>query len=138
MGKPVVLDASAWLTVLLEEEKKELVEPVLAVHVLVAPELIRYETANAVLKAKKSGLKVFKNTPLQDLLNLVWEFPVQMVSPDVWWSEAVALVEQHSLTFYDASYVACASAMGLPILTLDKKILSVAISEKIAPALMTA
>ena len=77
MSKPIVLDASAWLAVLLNEDNADWVREL------------------------------------------------------IWWKESVRLVREHSLTFYDASYVAVAVVLEMPLLSLDEKILDVMKREKV-------
>ena len=127
MLEPIVLDASAWLAVLLKEDGAEAIEPVLQDRTLFAPELIRYETANGILYAKRSGRSVFKKIPLLELFEIIWEFPISIVPMQTWWKRSAELVEQYDLTFYDAAYVGVAGALRIPILTMDKKIMKIII-----------
>ncbi|MBI2119182.1 MAG: type II toxin-antitoxin system VapC family toxin [Elusimicrobia bacterium] len=122
MANPIILDASAWLAVLLKEEESNQIEYLLGEHSLLAPELIYYEAANGILFAKRGERTAFKSVPLEELLNFIFEFPIRTIQKDVWWEKSVEIAQNYDLTFYDSTYLACAKALDLPLLTLDKKI----------------
>ena len=131
MVEPVVLDASAWLAVILAEEGYEAIEAVLTRHPLLAPELIRYETANGLIRARHTGRLTLRQQTFGDLLELIRAFPIQIVPPDVFWKDAVRLLQRHHLTFYDATYLGTALAFKIPLLTLDGKMRAVMQQEDI-------
>ena len=135
MADPVVIDASAWLAVLLREENADLVEAHLIHRHLLAPELIRYETANGILLAERRGRLTPKGLIQEELFKAILSFPIQTVPLAVWWDRSVKLVQAHGLTFYDAAYVGVAKALQLPLLTLDKKILNALKWEKLESVL---
>ena len=70
---------------------------------------------------------------LDGLLGIVGDFPIQIISTGIWWKESIRLVREHSLTFYDASYVAAAVVLEMPLLSLDERILQVMKREKVSP-----
>ena len=131
MSKPIVLDASAWLAVLLNEDNADWARELIEKRPLYAPELVRYEAANGLLYACRKRRLTMSKSVLEALLNVVGDFPIQVVSVDIWWKESVRLVREHSLTFYDASYVAVAVVLEMPLLSLDEKILDVMKREKV-------
>ena len=135
MLDPVIVDASAWLAVLLQEVEAPAVEPILERHPLIAPELIRYETANGLLFARKRKRLIDSGNTFDQLLSIIYSFPIQILPINAWWSYAVYLVNHYDLTFYDASYIGTAKALGLPLLTLDENIIKVMEQEKIAKVL---
>jgi predicted nucleic acid-binding protein len=125
MVNPIVLDASAWLAVILTEEGSDPIEAALIRHTLLAPELIRYETANGVIRARQSGRLTLRQQAVGELLELIRIFPIQMVPIDVFWKGTVRLVQRYHLTFYDATYLSTALAFKVPLLTRDGKIRAV-------------
>jgi predicted nucleic acid-binding protein len=131
MLETAVLDASAWLAVLLNEAGCDAMGSLLENLSLLAPELIKYEAVNAVLFAKKSKKANILKISLSGFFTIIWEFPIQIVRPEIWWDQAKYLVQNHDLTFYDAAYLGLAVALETPIITLDKKIISAAHAEKV-------
>ena len=100
MPKPLVLDASAWLAVLLNEENADWARGLLEKRPLCAPELVRYEAANGLLYACRKRRLTMSKSALEDLLNVVGDFPSQIVSIDIWWKESVRLVREYLHAHY--------------------------------------
>jgi predicted nucleic acid-binding protein len=132
MLDPLVLDASAWLAVILEEERCEDVTSAMVHHTLLAPDLLRYETANGVLHAKRAGRLAGTPRALKEALELIRAFPIRAVETEVFWAEASRLVQHYPLTFYDAAYLGTAAALKVPLLTLDGQVRAVMRQERIA------
>jgi len=135
MAEAMVIDASAWLALLLQEEKADLIAAHLTHHPLMAPELIRYEAANGILQARRRGRLLAQEDSFKLLLREILDFPIEIVSPETWWLAGVRMVQKHPLTFYDAAYVGLAGVLGLPLLTLDDKILQALKLEKMESVL---
>ena len=131
MPKPLVLDASAWLAVLLNEENSDRVRERIEQRPLYAPELVRYETANGLLYAFRKRRLSMSGSVLEGLLQVIGDFPIQIIATDIWWKESIRLSREYLLTFYDASYAAAAIALEMPLLSLDEQILDVMKREKI-------
>jgi predicted nucleic acid-binding protein len=134
MAESIVVDASAWLAVLLTEENSDLVEAHLVHGHLLAPELIRYETANGILYAERRG-RLTKGPTRDELFKMILNFPIQMIPLEAWWDRGIHLAQKHDLTFYDAAYVGVARALGIPMLTLDDKVRKVLKIEKLESVL---
>ncbi len=132
MADPILLDASAWLAFLLKEEEGNVVARLLESHLPCAPDLIRYEAANSVLTAKRAGRAALKGLSLGQMLDEVWEFPIETIPMKSWWKKAENLVQHHSIAFYDASYIACARVLDMPLLTLDRKMIQISRLEDIS------
>lgn len=125
MPDPIVVDASALLSVLLEEEGSDAMKGILEEYPLLAPDLIRYESANGILYAQKRRVVSSPKISLKNYMEIIWNFPIQEIPMKIWWQDAVRLVEDYDLTFYDAAYAASAQALKAPLLSLDRKLLRV-------------
>jgi len=130
MPDPIVVDASGWLAVHLQEPGWEAIEQLWVTRSLVAPELIRYETANGILMAKRRGR--FAPDGMAGMLRIVAQFPLQTIARETWWDTAIRLTREHALNFYDASYLAVAFTLNIPLLTLDREILKAMRDENVA------
>ena len=130
-SSPIVLDANAWLAVLLNEENSDWVREIIEKRPLFAPELIRYEAANGLLYAVRKRRLALPKPTLKELFEVIGDFPIQIIPVNTWWNESTRLVQEYSLTFYDASYVAVAIALEMPLLSLDEQILDVMKREKV-------
>jgi predicted nucleic acid-binding protein len=131
MVNAVILDASVWLAVILQEEDSESFKTVLEKSSLLAPELIKCETANGILNACRRNLTPLKKSSLDHYFKFIHEFPIQLLPLDLWWNDSVNLVKRHALTFYDAAYLGAAQALRIPLLTKDTELLSVMEVEKV-------
>jgi predicted nucleic acid-binding protein len=93
-------------------------EQVIAGHALYAPELVHVEATN-VLRRLELAIRI--TTPgasaaQEDLMQLEIElFPFEPFAERIW-------ELRHTVTGYDAWYVAVAEALGFPLATLDERL----------------
>jgi predicted nucleic acid-binding protein len=127
MAKKVLVDASAFLAVVLEESEKALIiEATRGCQILTAG-CLRWEIGNAfsaMLKRNrltyeevKQGIESFQRIAYEEL--------------EVGLEEAMEIANRHGIYAYDAYYLAAASRRGLELLSLDKPMLEVARKEGI-------
>ncbi len=115
----LVLDASALVAVLADASGVgTAVAEAIAGHALAAPELLPFDAAN-VLRRLELGRQLAPESAAlahRDLLDL----PIQL------WPYATLATEawrlRGSLTLYDAPYVALASRLDAPLVTLDQRL----------------
>lgn len=87
---------------------------------LVAPELLKFEVANALLLAsRRRRMSVRKSAKLVELFV---DSPIEYKQVDL--SRVFSLAGELGLTVYDASYVWLARKLGVKLLTRDKKMLA--------------
>lgn len=118
----VVCDASALVTVLLDSGSDGIwFTARLRGAELCAPDLLPFECANVFRRHELSGL-VSADQAAQahaDLLDLPIDFfPYEVVAHRVWELRS-------NLTSYDAAYVALAELVHAPLVTLDRRLLTV-------------
>jgi predicted nucleic acid-binding protein len=115
----VVIDSSVLIAALLDTGPQgSWAEEVLAGGALHAPELIRAEATNTLrrLERAKHISTAEANAAHDDLTQLTLElFSFDPFAERIW-----AL--RHTVTSYDAWYVAVAEALRLPLATLDRKL----------------
>jgi predicted nucleic acid-binding protein len=123
----ILVDASAILSVLLNEATKEKIVAKTKDATLIAPASIHWEIGNAVsslLKRKKisgaEGVQV-----VEEYLKI----PIQYVDVDM--KEAVSVAGKHSLYDYDAYMIVGAKQYRIPLLSLDSGLNDVAKKEKV-------
>jgi predicted nucleic acid-binding protein len=123
----ILVDASAILSVLLNEATKEKIVAKTKDATLIAPASIHWEIGNAVsslLKRKKisgaEGVQV-----VEEYLKI----PIQYVEVDL--KEAVSVAGKHSLYAYDAYMIVGAKQYRIPLLSLDSGLNDVAKKEKV-------
>lgn len=115
----VVIDSSVLIAALLDSSPQGAwAEEMVASGTLHAPELIRAESTNVLrrLERAKHISAAEANAAHEDLMQLNLElFSFDPFAERIW-----AL--RHTVTSYDAWYVALAEALRLPLATLDRKL----------------
>jgi predicted nucleic acid-binding protein len=115
----VVIDSSVLITALLDSGPQGTwAEEVLAGGGLHAPELIRVESTNILRRLERSKhiTRAEANAAHDDLTQLNLElFSFDPFAERIW-------ELRHTVTSYDAWYVALAEALRLPLATLDRKL----------------
>ena len=132
-----VLDASIVLAWLLPDESTEFSENLLDQWmngaVISAPDLIRYEVANAIVMAATRRSRL---SDAQMKIKLQ-EFDALNISMDessgrLTTKETAGLAVKYDLSIYDAAYLELAKRTKTPLATLDKKLKSAAVAEGFA------
>jgi predicted nucleic acid-binding protein len=116
------MDASVGVKWFVEEsgtaKAVELLDGILSGNVVVyAPELLLYEVGNVLYKSKHfNEIEIAEGLELLDSCGLRLE---QLNMPLI--QSTIDFMAQYKMTFYDASYVALAYSMHIPLLSADVK-----------------
>ncbi len=123
----IVVDTSALIAVIVGEKEKEQIIEITSGHTLVGPSSIEWEIGNAfsamfrrgrvTLEEAHKGIIIFQN------------IPINYVRPDLF--EALTLAKKHNMYAYDMYFIACCLKYKIPLLTLDKKLSKIALTENI-------
>lgn len=115
----VVVDSSVIVAALIDTGPDGVwAEGVIDDRVLYAPELVRVEATNVLrrLERAKQITTAEANGAQEDLAQLeIEQFPFEPFSGRIW-------ELRHTVTSYDAWYVAVAEALGYPLATLDRRL----------------
>lgn len=127
-----VLDASVAAAWFLPDEVSEAADRLLG-EVLanppVVPSLFRHELRNLLLLAeRRNRVSPFE---IDEVLTLLATLPIAERGPGAD-HDILHLARKHGLTAYDAAYLALALAEGLPLATLDKKLIAAARVENVS------
>ncbi len=129
-----VLDCSVALSWFFADEASDYADGIaaaLADSSAVVPSLWHVEVANCLLvgERRRRCTEAQSNAFLQRLAAL----PISIVVPSPHnWSDIVSVGRQHALSAYDAAYLELAMRRGLPLATLDTKLVAVAKSAGVA------
>lgn len=88
-------------------------------------DLAIYEVGNVLLRALRWDAAAAADQ-LDDLLAIVGS-PLVMTA--AWLRRAAALAHKHGLSFYDASWAATASDLGMPLVSADQRLLAAGLAE---------
>ncbi len=91
-------------------------------HVL---ELAIYEVGDVLVRALK-WMATDVSDQLDDLLTIAGP-PIPM--DQHWLRDAAVLAEQHTLSFYDASWAASAAALGISLVSADRRLILAGLAE---------
>lgn len=112
----IVVDASVLSALFLHEEGSESIHEVLySETTLFSSAFWRFEVSNAVWKRKDLPLNTAQN-----LIEIVWRFPVSTLESPALAMRAMTLARKHAMSFYDSFYIAMAEQLGIPLWTLDR------------------
>ena len=115
----VVVDSSVIVAALIDTGPDGVwAEEVIDDQVLYAPELVRVEATNVLRRLERAEqiTTAEANGAQEDLTQLEIElFPFEPFSERIW-------ELRHTLTSYDAWYVAVAEELGYPLATLDRRL----------------
>lgn len=89
-------------------------------------DLAIYEVGNVLARALKWTAADIGDQ-LDDLLAIVG--PPIVMERD-WLRAAAVMAETHSLSFYDASWAACAGALGISLVSADRRLVAAGLAEK--------
>lgn len=117
-----VLDASTVLEWLLREGRAEEADTLMSrsnIEGAAAPRLMALEVANGLRNRMRRGAFTIsdRDAMLKDFVQLEIEWDDQ-ADP----MELTQLSDVHGLTIYDATYLALASRLGLPLATFDQRL----------------
>ena len=113
-----VVDASAVVALLFNELTRDKIVARLRGSSLHAPSLLRFEVANACLKKMRASPG--ERQALLEAFSLLDRLSITPEAID--FGASIALAEHARLSFYDASYLWLAHALGVELVTLDDKL----------------
>ena len=129
MSKRFVVDNSIVMTWCFKDEANQFADDVLnslTQAVAVVPAIWPLEVVNVLLVAEHRG-RLHESDSVR-FLSLLSQLPivVERAWPEKMMKELLALGRENSLSSYDAAYLEVAMRQGLPIATLDSKLLEAA------------
>jgi predicted nucleic acid-binding protein len=118
----IVADASAFLAVVLDETDRKWVIEKTSDLVLVSPEVLPYEIANALTAMKKK--RRLTDSEALKAFNISQGIPVRLVPIRIY--DALKIAIKFKIYAYDAFYMQCCLETKLPLISLDNRMCEVA------------
>jgi predicted nucleic acid-binding protein len=119
----VLVDANIYLAVILDEPEKKRIVELTQNSELVSPLVLPYEIGNALSAMfKRDRLTKVQVVNCFDIYNTI---PVRLVDVDI--KVALQIASDFSIYAYDAYYLEIAKRFKFTLLSLDKKMMSVAL-----------
>ena len=115
------MDACAIMAVIVKEPERELVIELTQGAVMVSPNMVAYEIANALTKMMKK--KVIEKERMINAYNYFLKIPVKTIEIDI--EKALEIAWDYKIYAYDACYLEAAKRLHLPLLTFDDNMIKV-------------
>ena len=117
----IIMDACAIMAVIVKEPERDLVIKLTQDAVMVSPNMVAYEIANALTKMMKK--KVIEKERMINAYNYFKEIPVKTIEIDI--EKALEIAWDYKIYAYDACYLEAAKRLNLPLLTFDGNMIKV-------------
>lgn len=118
----IVADTNIFLTVVLDEPEKPEIIRLTAGCELVAPPILPFELGNALSSLLKRG--VLTSNGAISAWDALQAIPVELRSIDI--REAIKTAARFNIYAYDAYVLECAISLRIPLITLDRRMKSIA------------
>ncbi|MDR0784562.1 MAG: type II toxin-antitoxin system VapC family toxin [Treponema sp.] len=118
----IIMDASAIITMVIDEPEKNLIINLTKDVELFSPEMISFEIGNALTRLKRR--QILNDEEIIKAYNVYKEIPVRLVEVNI--ENALKIACQYNIYAYDAYYLEVAFRLRLPLLTLDKLMKNIA------------
>jgi predicted nucleic acid-binding protein len=117
----ILMDACAIMAVIVKEPERDLVIQLTQDAVMVSPDMVSYEIANALTKMMKK--KVIEKERMLNAYIFFKKIPVKTVEIDI--EKALEIAWEYKIYAYDACYLEAATRLNLPLLTFDGNMIKV-------------
>jgi predicted nucleic acid-binding protein len=113
----ILIDACAIMAVIVKEPERDLVIQLTQDAVMVSPNMVSYEIANALTKMMKK--RVIERERMVSAFGYFKKIPIKTIEIDI--ERALEISWDHKIYAYDACYLEAAKRLVLPLLTFDGK-----------------
>jgi len=115
------MDACAIMAVIIKEPERDLVIQLTQNAVMVSPDMVSYEIANALTKMIKK--KIIEKERMINAFNFFKRIPIKKIEIDI--EKALEIAWDYKIYAYDACYLESAKRLNLPLLTFDGNMIKV-------------
>ena len=118
----IMVDNCAIMAVIVKEPERDLVIELTKDAVIVSPDMVSYEVANALSKMMKK--KVIEKERMLNAFDYFKKIPIKTIGID--FEKALEITWNYKIYAYDACYLEAAIRLNLPLLTFDGNMIKVA------------
>jgi len=115
------MDACAIMAVIVKEPERDLVIKLTQGAVMISPNMVSYEIANALTKMMKK--KIIEKKRMIDAYNYFAKIPLKTIEISI--EKALEIAWDYKIYAYDACYLEAARRLNLPLLTFDDNMIKV-------------
>ena len=117
----ILTDACAIMAVIVKEPERDLVIKLTQNSIIVSPDMVPYEIANALTKMMKK--KVIEKDTMINAFDYFKKIPIKTIEIDI--KKALEIAWNFKIYAYDACYLESAKRLNLPLLTFDGNMIKV-------------
>jgi len=117
----ILMDACAIMAVIVKEPERDLIIQLTQNAVMVSPDMVSYEIANALTKMMKK--KIIEKERMINAFNFFKKIPIKTIEIDI--DRALEIAWDYKIYAYDACYLESAKRLNLPLLTFDGNMIKV-------------
>jgi len=117
----ILIDACAIMAVIIKEPERDTVIQLTQDSVMVSPNMVSYEIANALTKMMKK--KIIEKERMANAFNYFKKIPIRTIEID--FEKALEIAWEYKIYAYDACYLESAKRLNLPLLTFDTNMVRV-------------
>ena len=117
----IILDACAIMAVIVKEPERDLVIELTKDAIIVSPNMVSYEVANALTKMVKK--KIIEKERMINAYSYFEKIPIKTIDIDL--KKALEIAWDYKIYAYDACYLESAKRLDLPLLTFDINMIKV-------------
>lgn len=118
----IIMDASAIITIVIDEPEKSLIANLTKDAELLSPEMVPFEIGNALTRLKRRH--ILNDEKVIEAYTVYTHIPLRLVEVNI--EHALKIACQYNIYAYDAYYLEAAFRLKLPLLTLDRPMKDIA------------
>jgi len=115
------MDACAIMAVIVKEPERDLVIQLTQNAVMVSPDVVSCEIANALTKMMKK--KIIEKERMINAFNFFKKIPIKIIEVNI--EKSLEIAWDYKIYAYDACYLESAKRLNLPLLTFDGNMIKV-------------
>ena len=115
------MDACAIMAVIVKEPERDLIIQLTQNAVMVSPNMVSYEIANALTKMMKK--KIIEKERMIKAFSYFKKIPIKTIEVDI--EKALEIAWDYKIYAYDACYLESAKRLSIPLLTFDGNMIKV-------------
>jgi len=115
------MDACAIMAVIVKEPERDLIIQLTKNAVMVSPDMVSYEIANALTKMMKK--KIIERERMVNAFKFFRKIPIKTIEIDI--ERALEIAWKYKIYAYDACYLESAKRLNLPLLTFDGNMIKI-------------
>ena len=117
----ILIDACAIMAVIVKEPERDLIIQLTQNAIIVSPDMVSYEIANALTKMMKK--RVIEKEHMLNAFSYFKKIPIRTIEIDI--ERALEIAWNYKVYSYDACYLESAKRLNLPLLTFDRNMIKV-------------